>query len=424
MIDDDNFGNEGTTEGTTNGTWLTFGRIANNVSASWTCFRWDSDPRRIGYINTEDNALTHTGNDASKIFQAMYLGFMDISNPDNRNTRTRSDVMTLTKDSRIGLNTTAPLAVLDIKAGADNTGSNDPFAMAFQYRTGGYRNWIRTRHNSVATYNSGNAIDFYVNNSSTATGSSAPGSGSVLGMSITAAGVGIGTDAPGNKLEVSASGTRSAAGSGIVMNGDGSSPWIRSSLIVNNSGNSTSTDYRGFFGVNQWGQDANGGYKYPYLSIRSYSTTSVAIPIVMEVNDRATMQIFQRQVLIGSDLPFPASDGLIPYSGLTYTLGVRGRVVSSAITCKDLNQWADFVFDENYPLKPLDEVADYVATHKHLPDVPSAKEVTEKGIDVSEMLKIQMLKIEELTLYTIRRQQLLKKQQEQIAQLQAQLGKK
>ncbi len=89
----------------------------------------------------------------------------------------------------------SPTAKFEIIGGADNTGANDPFAIAFQYRTGGYRHWISTRHNGVAGSNQ-NAIDFYLNNSTTATASSAPTVGTSHGMSITATGVGIGTKLP------------------------------------------------------------------------------------------------------------------------------------------------------------------------------------------------------------------------------------
>lgn len=422
-MDQDNWGHEGSSEGTRNSTWVLFGRVANNVSASWTCNRWDHDPRRIGFISTED--LYHdwapgcNKKEGNKRFDAMYLGFIDISDPDNRSTRTRTNVVTITKDARVGINTTSPLAKLDILAGADNTGSNDPIAMAFQYRAGGFRHWIRTRHNGVSTYNSGNAFDFYLNSATTASASSAPGTGSTLSMSITAAGVGIGTSTPGSKLEVTATGSRTAAGSGIIMNGDGKSPAITSTLKVLNGDNSYSV-YNGNFGVNQWGQDANSGYKYPFLNIE----TKQDIPIIMEIGAKPIMQIFQNQVLIGSDLSFPSTDAVAPYSGLNYTLGVRGRIVSAGFTCKDLSQWADYVFDDNYSLKPLDEVADYVAENKHLPDVPSAKEVMDKGIDVAEMLKIQMQKIEELTLYSIQQEQKLAAQQERVSKLQAATGLK
>ena len=86
-------------------------------------------------------------------------------------------------NGNIGLNTSTPAALLDIAAGADNNGANDPFALAFQYRSGGYRHWIRTRHNGAAD-SDGNAIDFYLNNSATANGSSAPTVGTKLVMSL------------------------------------------------------------------------------------------------------------------------------------------------------------------------------------------------------------------------------------------------
>jgi len=64
--------------------------------------------------------------------------------------------------------------------------------------------------------------------------------------------------------------------------------------------------------------------------------------------------------------------------------------------------WSDFVFDENYDLPNLEKVESYIQANKHLPEIPSAKEVQEQGIAVSEMLAKHMQKIEELTLYVIK----------------------
>ncbi len=66
---------------------------------------------------------------------------------------------------------------------------------------GGFRHFISTRHHNVAS-SSVNAIDFYLNNSVAAGSSSAPGTGSILGMSVTANGVSIGTTTPSNPLHV------------------------------------------------------------------------------------------------------------------------------------------------------------------------------------------------------------------------------
>lgn len=108
--------------------------------------------------------------------------------------------MALKESGRLGVGTNDPLAMFDLRGGADSDGSNDLQAMAFQWRAGGYRHWIRTRHNG--TVGGGNAIDFFVNNSPTSDGSSAPGAGSLHVMTLDSGRVGIGTTAPAEKLTV------------------------------------------------------------------------------------------------------------------------------------------------------------------------------------------------------------------------------
>ena len=61
----------------------------------------------------------------------------------------------------------------------------------------------------------------------------------------------------------------------------------------------------------------------------------------------------------------------------------------------------DYVFQADYPLPSLDEVEQYIKEKKHLPDIPSAAEVNEKGLDIKQMMTGQLRKIEELTLYLI-----------------------
>ena len=66
--------------------------------------------------------------------------------------------------------------------------------------------------------------------------------------------------------------------------------------------------------------------------------------------------------------------------------------------------WCDYVFAPDYQLRSLAQLQKYIDTYKHLPEVPSEQEVKENGIAVTEMLQIQMKKIEELTLYTLQQQ--------------------
>lgn len=79
--------------------------------------------------------------------------------------------------------------------------------------------------------------------------------------------------------------------------------------------------------------------------------------------------------------------------------------------------WADYVFADDYQLNNLDEVESYIKENKHLPNVPSAAEIQDKGAHVSALMTKMMEKIEELTLYTI-------KQQKEIDALKVQLQNK
>jgi hypothetical protein len=61
----------------------------------------------------------------------------------------------------------------------------------------------------------------------------------------------------------------------------------------------------------------------------------------------------------------------------------------------------DFVFNSDYKLKSLYEVENFINLNKHLPDVPSEKEVTANGLNLGDMNATLLQKVEELTLYMI-----------------------
>ncbi|RYU94408.1 hypothetical protein [Emticicia agri] len=83
-------------------------------------------------------------------------------------------------------------------------------------------------------------------------------------------------------------------------------------------------------------------------------------------------------------------------------LDVLGTIRANEVIIE--SGWADYVFDEGFKLKSLNEVESFIKENKHLPDVPSAKEVQEKGAHVSDLMTKMMQKIEELTLYSIAQQ--------------------
>lgn len=86
-------------------------------------------------------------------------------------------------------------------------------------------------------------------------------------------------------------------------------------------------------------------------------------------------------------------------SNPTYKLSVNGTIQAKEVRVE--TGWADYVFDENYDLLPLETVASYIHKNKHLPAIPSAKEIQKDGVAVGEMQTKLMEKIEELTLYVI-----------------------
>ncbi|MFD2603232.1 hypothetical protein [Flavobacterium suzhouense] len=63
--------------------------------------------------------------------------------------------------------------------------------------------------------------------------------------------------------------------------------------------------------------------------------------------------------------------------------------------------WADYVFAPDYKLMPLEEVEKFTKENNHLPNVPSAAEMVDTGLDVAKMDAKLLEKVEELTLYLI-----------------------
>jgi hypothetical protein len=83
----------------------------------------------------------------------------------------------------------------------------------------------------------------------------------------------------------------------------------------------------------------------------------------------------------------------------TYRLSVNGNIRSKEVVVE--SGWADYVFDEGYALPALDTVARYIQQHKHLPGIPAAADIQQKGLPLGELQTKMMAKIEELTLYLI-----------------------
>jgi hypothetical protein len=95
------------------------------------------------------------------------------------------------------------------------------------------------------------------------------------------------------------------------------------------------------------------------------------------------------------------------------TIGAEEVVITST--------GADYVFGPDYRLQPLNEVKAYIEEHHHLPDIPSAADVKEKGIGVGDMQTKLLAKIEELTLHVIQAEERNNRLEQQVKELREQL---
>jgi hypothetical protein len=85
----------------------------------------------------------------------------------------------------------------------------------------------------------------------------------------------------------------------------------------------------------------------------------------------------------------------------THKLYVDGNIMAEKVFIKTKGNWPDQVFDKDYSLKSLHEVADYIDKNNRLPGIPSEKEIQQNGFEMAEMDAMLLQKIEELTLYMI-----------------------
>ena len=95
-----------------------------------------------------------------------------------------------------------------------------------------------------------------------------------------------------------------------------------------------------------------------------------------------------------------------------YSLDVNGTIRAKEIRVETTG--ADFVFADNYRLRPLSEVEAFISENKHLPEIQSAQEMQENGVSVSELQTQLLQKIEELTLYLIQQEETIQELRQEV----------
>ena len=105
-----------------------------------------------------------------------------------------------------------------------------------------------------------------------------------------------------------------------------------------------------------------------------------------------------------------------------FLMAVNGNVIATGVTVQVYSGWPDYVFKKNYHLPSLTEVKTYIDLNQRLPGIPSEKQINKDGINLGEMNKLLVKKVEELTLYMIEKDKEGKEQQEKLNSQQAQLS--
>lgn len=153
-------------------------------------------------------------------------------------------------------------------------------------------------------------------------------------------------------------------------------------VIINFSGGTRQILFRRqnvSFGMMEFAQD-----------VMSLGTTGLD-HLVFRTNNTERMRIDQNGRIAMNTFSVPAA----------YRLAVNGQIICTDITTLPFGSWPDYVFTDDHPRMTLDKLEYYIREHKRLPGIPSAQKIKEEGLQLGSMQRMQMEKIEELTLYIL-----------------------
>lgn len=157
----------------------------------------------------------------------------------------------------------------------------------------------------------------------------------------------------------------------------------------------TAPGKKGYYGFGDADNDFVGGMEYAHSRNE----------LVLRVNNHSADVLIDSEGNVGIGTETPDSK-----------LTVKGTIHAEEVKV-DLNvPGPDYVFEENYRLRSLEETKAYIEENKHLPGIPSSAEMQQNGVNLLEMNMKLLEKVEELTLYLIEQDKkllLLSKENEQ-----------
>ncbi len=201
--------------------------------------------------------------------------------------------------------------------------------------------------------------------------------------------VGIGTTSPNNKLSVK----------GTTAN-----------VSLETSGSNTPIN------ITFQHRNSNGGlYGSSHIESLSFETikgasTELAFTIRKESSSTGIpteVMRLNKDGNVGIGISEPTSKLAVNGKVIATEVEVTATVSAKEIKVKDV-AWSDYVFEDDYQLKSLTETENHIKANKHLPGIPSEKEVMKDGVNVGEMQAKLLAKIEELTLHLIEQNKKMK----------------
>ena len=173
-----------------------------------------------------------------------------------------------------------------------------------------------------------------------------------------------------------------------------------------------------------------------YLGVKGYSTQnnlfdgkSFSITHSFYGNPNSTINFYRGNSTTGGFLTFNTNNDIermriqgngnvgIGTLNPSELLSVNGKILCEEVEVV-VSVAPDYVFQKyflgNSNLKPdyvmptLNEVEDFIKKNHHLPEVPSAQEIIDEGLQLKEMTNLLLQKIEELTLYTLEQEKRIK----------------
>jgi hypothetical protein len=292
---------------------------------------------------------------------------------------------TFPSSGNVGIGTTSPAYSLTISGSGTVMGIDNNADFEAKNSSGIYEDYFWPRSHANETYLNYGTGGFNIRNDA-----------SVSTIYLTNSGlVGIGTTSPSSLLTLNTGNRRN----GILLTSGYSTTGGLSDIVLNKSSTSGMTSGHadewdmslrndGYFSGSQQNTGVSleiyapiyGGGYYAPLSFASNGN------LVLVSNQNAT----SGNVLIGETTQ----------TNTSYKLDVNGNIRADKLVVNTTG--ADYVFDPGYHLSPLDSLNKYIQLNHHLPDIESARQMQQQGMDVGETQKELLQKVEELTLYVIR----------------------